>query len=87
MSKQVRVAHRIKGYQALRKNGKIMADLVDRAEAIAGEASENGRVKGYNVTPLEQARTRGIVTIGALGHAHYHNRKNSSLLKSLDAGR
>lgn len=84
---KVRVVHRVKGYQALRKDAEIMADLVGRAKAVANEASENGRVSGYNVTPLEQARTRGIVTIGAIGHAHYHNRKNSSLLKSLDAGR
>ena len=86
MSK-VRVVHKINGYRQLRKQPGVIEDLVARAEAVAAEASENGRVSGYNVTPLTLVRTRGIATVGAIGHAHYHNRKNNALVKALDAGR
>lgn len=76
-----------KGFEELRKQPKIRADLLRRAEALAEEASENGRVEGYKVTELVLEDPRGAVSVMATGHAAAHNAKTMALLKSLDAGR
>lgn len=76
-----------KGFEQLRKAPKVRKDLLDRGEAIAQEASENGRVEGYIVTELVLEDPRGAVSVMATGHARNHNRKTHALLKALDAGR
>lgn len=76
-----------KGFQELRKQPKIRADLVRRAEAVARGASENGRVEGYKVTDLVLEDPRAAVSVMATGHARRHNAKTLALLKNLDAGR
>lgn len=76
-----------KGFEALRKQPKVRADLKRRAEAIAKQASENGRVEGYMVTELVLEDPRAAVSVMATGHARAHNQKHHALLRSLDAGR
>lgn len=76
-----------KGFEALRKQPKIRADLKKRAEAVARGASENGRVEGYKVTELLLEDPRGAVSVMATGHARAHNAKTLALLKNLDRGK
>jgi hypothetical protein len=71
----------------LRKAPKLRADLLRRANAVATQASENGRVSGYKVTDLVLEEPRAAVSVMATGHARNHNAKTMALLKSLDAGR
>lgn len=75
------------GFKQLRKQPKIRADLLRRAQAVADQASENGRVEGYKVTDLVLEDPRAAVSVMATGHARNHNAKTMALLKALDAGR
>lgn len=74
-------------FAKLRKQPKIRADLLRRANAVAEAASENGRVSGYKVTDLVLEDPRAAVSVMATGHARNHNAKTMALLKNLDAGR
>lgn len=74
------------GFEKLRKAPGVREDLRKRAEAIAKEASDGGRVEGYIVTELVLEDPRGAVSVMATGHAAAHNRKHHALLRSLDAG-
>ena len=75
------------GFEKLRKAPGVREDLKRRADAIAKDASENGRVDGYMVTELVLEDPRGAVSVMATGHAAAHNRKHHALLRSLDAGK
>lgn len=75
------------GFVKLRKQPKIRADLLRRANAVAEGASGNGRVQGYKVTELLLEDPRGAVSVMATGHARNHNAKTLALLKNLDRGK
>lgn len=74
-----------KGFEQLRHQPKVKADLMRRAKAVAKEAG--GQEMGYKVTDLVLEDPRGAVSVMATGHAAYHNRKRNSLVRALDAGR
>lgn len=74
-----------KGFEQLRHQPKVKADLMRRAKALAEKAGGQGM--GYKVTDLVLEDPRGAVSVMATGHAAYHNRKHNSLIKALDAAR
>lgn len=74
-----------KGFEQLRHQPKVKADLLRRAKALAQKAG--GQEMGYKVTDLVLEDPRGAVSVMATGHAAYHNRKHNSLVKALDAAR
>lgn len=74
-----------KGFEQLRHQPKVKADLLRRAKALAEKAGGQGM--GYKVTDLVLEDPRGAVSVMATGHAAYHNRKHNSLIKALDAAR
>lgn len=74
-----------KGFEQLRHQPKVKADLLRRAKALAEKAGGQGM--GYKVTDLVLEDPRGAVSVMATGHAAYHNRKHNSLVKALDAAR
>lgn len=74
-----------KGFEQLRHQPKVKADLLRRAQALAEKAGGQGM--GYKVTDLVLEDPRGAVSVMATGHAAYHNRKHNSLIKALDAAR
>lgn len=76
-----------KGFEALRKQPGVRKDLMRRAQAVAEEASDSGRVTGYKVTDLVLEDPRGAVSVMATGHARKHNRKHNALIRALDHAR
>ena len=83
----VRVKFNRKAFKELRQSPRVRADLKRRADAVAQQASESGRVSGYKVTELTLEDPRGAVSVMATGHARAHNRKTRALVRSLDAAR
>ena len=75
------------GLQRLLVLPSVTGDLEKRAERVAAEASEGGRVEGYLVTPLVLEESRAAVSVMATGYARSHNNKHHALLRALDAGR
>lgn len=79
---------------AFRNSGPVASDIESRARAIAADAQakthESGqafRNPGYAVrTERGKTRCHGLV-IAANPHTMSDNRKNNTLLKSIDAGR
>lgn len=80
-----RVVFNEKALRALRKDPAVVRDLERRAHRIA--AAAGGEKIGYKVTVLELEDPRGAVSVMAVGHAAWHNRKHNSLMRALDAGR
>ena len=74
-----------KGFEALRHQPKVKAELMRRAQAVAERAG--GQEMGYKVTDLVLEDPRGAVSVMATGKAARHNRKHNSLVKALDAAR
>lgn len=87
MAKRSKLKFNLRGFEDLRKQPKVRADLVKRAERVKDRASEGGRVDGYLVTDLVLEDPRGAVSVLASGHARQHNRKKHALLRALDAAR
>ncbi|WP_058234120.1 hypothetical protein [Devriesea agamarum] len=80
------IFHR-EGFEQLRNDPRIKKDLMERAERIQKEASQDGKVHGYIVTDLVLEVPRGAVSVMATGPAMRDNRKHNRLLRSLEAGR
>lgn len=76
-----------KALRAIRQLPEVRAELERRAELVAEQASENGRVSGYIVTDLVLEEPRGASSVMATGHAGNHNRKTFALVKALEAAR
>ena len=76
-----------KAMRAIRQLPEVRAELERRAELVAEQASENGRVSGYVVTDLVLEVPRGASSVMATGHARNHNRKTLALVKALEAAR
>lgn len=72
---------------AIRQLPEVHAELERRAELVAKQASENGRVSGYVVTDLVLEKPRGAASVMATGHARNHNRRTLALVKALGVAR
>jgi hypothetical protein len=83
----INIRWNMEGFEELRKVAPVRNLAKDIAEDIARTASENGRVKGYKVTPLLLEDPRGAVSVMATGHARNHNAKTHALIKALDTNR
>lgn len=77
-----RIKWNVKAFRELRLEPGVIADLGERAEAIADAAGP-----WYEASTFEgRNRGRASVITGDFG-AIYDNAKNQTLLRSLDAGR
>lgn len=85
VASNIRVKYKAGAWRKLRQEPDVHADLLRRARAVAEAAG--GEDMGYRVTPLYREDPRGATSVMATGMAHAHNRKHTSLLRSLDAGR
>jgi len=85
MARKSKVKFNKDGFEKLRKDPKIYADLERRAKNIA--AAAGGEDMGYKVTPLLAEDPRGAVSVMATGKARAHNQKHHSLLRALKAGK
>lgn len=85
MAKKNNIKFNKAGFQALREDPKVEADLVARGEAIAEAAG--GKDMGYLVKANRARDVRSGVTVMATGHAARSNRKHQSLIKALPAGK
>lgn len=77
-----RIQWRVKGFEALRRDPRVLADLQRRAERVAAAAGD-----GF-VARAGQGKTRArAAVIAASMKARRRNSRDNTLLRSLDAGR
>lgn len=79
----VRLKFNSAAYRSLLTDGKILADLTERGQAVASSAGE-----GVEVLPVESPRRRAHVVVATTtAQAAAKNAKENTLLRALDAGR
>lgn len=78
-----KVKWNIDGFEEIRNDPRVRKVVVEKAEEIAREASENGKVEGYIVTDRVLQEGRAAASVMATGHANNHNWKNHALIKAL----
>jgi hypothetical protein len=73
------------GYNELRNSAAVVADITQRAEAVAARAKSMGVKCKVKTHPYPYRAIAGVFTDGI--EAKNRNAKNNTLLKSIDAGR
>lgn len=84
MAKRNHVKFNVKGFQALREDPKVQADLVARARKISD--ASGGEDMGYLVRDNLAREGRSGASVIAIGHAANHNRKYQTLIRNLQEG-
>lgn len=78
------------GFEAIRNDYRVRADVHDRAERIAGRAAtlsgSDTDADDYMVTDLLLEDSRAATSVMAIKSAHHANRERNTLVRALEAG-
>lgn len=83
MAKGGRIKWSRYGFEDLRHEPRVKAEIEKYANMLAEKASQDGAVEGFVVTDLTAEEPRAAFSVMATGHAARHDRKHLTLLKAL----
>lgn len=85
MARKNRLKFNVRGFERLREDRRVQADLVDRATRIRDGAGTEEM--GYLVRDNLAREGRSGASVIAVKHAANHNKKHQALIRSLSRGR